>query len=142
MIEKKDSNLAIYLDAIRLGVRSRHFWHLFILGILLIYCILFYYFGELVNLFKWETLKIDFFYGAHDVQRIFFLAPIIYAGYIFGVKAVIIVTLVSAFAILPRFIVALYGYDPLWRIIMFIVIAGAVGYITARLRRSHFQRKI
>jgi hypothetical protein len=109
--------------------------------VLLIYCIFFYYIGELAALFGWETLKIDFFYGTHDVQRIFFLAPIIYTGYVFGTRIMIIVTLVSAIAILSRFMVAPDSYDPIWRIIVFIIISGAVGYITARLRRSHLQRK-
>ena len=138
MTEKKDSSLAIYREAMRAGLRSRHFWHLFILGVLLIYCTLFYYMGELIDLSGWETSRTDFFYGAHDIQRIFFLAPIIYTGYVFGTRPVIIVTLVSAIAILPRFMVA---PDPIWRVVVFIIVAGVIGCITARLRRSHFQRK-
>ena len=138
MIEKKVGSLAIYREAAKVGLRSRHFWHLFILSVLLIYCTLFYYFGTLVDLLKWEALRIDFFYGAHVVQRAFFLAPIIYTGYVFGTRAVIIVTLISALAILPYILVASDSPDPIWRIVTFIFIAGAAGYITARLRRSYF----
>jgi hypothetical protein len=137
MTGEKVNSFSVYRKAASIVLKSRHFWHLFILGVLLIYCILFYYLGELVDLLRWETLRIDFFYSAHDVQRVFFLAPIIYAGYIFGRRAAIIVTLVSALAILVRIMIAPESPDPIWRIIMFIVVAGAVGYITARLRRSH-----
>ena len=138
-VKKKEvSRSAIYREAVRVGLKSSHFWHLFVLGVLLIYCTLFYYFGELVDLFRWETLRLDFFYGAHDVQRVLFLAPIIYAAYVFGMRVAIITALVAAIAIFPRIIVASNDTDPLWRIIIFIVIASAIGYITARLRRSCF----
>ena len=135
---KEVSRSAIYREAVRVGLKSSHFWHLFVLGVLLIYCTLFYYFGELVDLLRWETLGLDFFYGAHDVQRVLFLAPIIYTGYIFGMRASIITTLVAAVAIFPHIAVASNEADPIWRIIIFIVIAGAIGCIAARVRRSRF----
>ena len=136
MTEKRVSRFAIYRKAIRITLRSHHFWHLFVLGLLLIYCILFYYFGELVNLLRWETSRMDFFYGAHDIQRAFFIAPIVYAAYTFGMRASIIITLVVAIVILPHIIFTPNDVGPIWRIIMFIVVAGAVGYVTARVRRS------
>ena len=134
---KKLNRYEIHREAVRVGLRSRHFWHLFVLGVLLIYCTLFYYFGELVDLLRLETLRVAFFYDAHDIQRIFFLAPIIYAGYVFGRKVAIIVTLVSALVILLRIVVISDSPDPIWRIITFIIVAFAIGYITARLLRSH-----
>ncbi len=126
---------AIYLEAVRAGLKSSHFWHLFVLGVLLIYGTLFYYFGELVDLLRWETLRLDFFYGAHDIQRVFFLAPIIYAGYVFGMRATIITTLVTVIAIFPHIMVLPTDTNQLWKIMIFIVIAGVIGYITVRLRR-------
>ena len=135
---KEVSRSAIYREAVRVGLKSSHFWHLFVLGVLLIYGTLFYYFGELGDLFRWRTLNLDFFYGAHDIQRVLFLAPIVYAGYVFGRRAAIIITLFAALAIFPHIMVASNDTDLIWRIIIFIVIAGVIGYITARVRRSRF----
>lgn len=135
---KEASRSAIYHEAVRVGLKSSHFWHLFVLGVLLIYCTLFYYFGALVGLLRWENLRLDFFYGAHDIQRILFLVPIVYAGYVFGGRVAIITTLVAAITIFPHIMVVSNDTDPLWRIIIFIIIAGAIGYITARVRRSRF----
>ena len=139
MTENKVSIFEIYREAAGVVLRSSHFWHLFILGVLLIYCILFYYFGELVSLLRWESLRLDFLYGAHDAQRILFLAPIVYAGYVLGKRASIIVTVVATVTIIPRFIVVSDGVDPLWRIIMFIVVAGAIGLCISMVTRNTFR---
>lgn len=135
---KEVSRTAVYREAVELVLKSSHFWHLFVLGVLLIYCTLFYYFGELVELFRWETLRLDLFYGAHDIQRVLFLVPIVYAGYVFGRRVAIIITLFAAIAIFLHIILVPSGADPVWRIIIFIVIAGALGYIMAVVRRSRY----
>ena len=41
---------------------------LFILPMLLVFCTLFYYFGELVDWAAWDVLRLKFFYGIHDVH--------------------------------------------------------------------------
>ena len=74
----------------------------FILPLLLAVCTLFYYFGELVDWAAWDALRKNFFYGVHDVHRLLFLAPIIYAGYTAGVRGAVIITLVSLVIFLPR----------------------------------------
>ena len=51
------------------------------------FCTLFYYFGELVEWAGWEPLRLEFFYSVHDSHRLLFLAPLIYASYVFGMKA-------------------------------------------------------
>ena len=75
---------------------------LFILPLLLVLCTSFYYFGELVDWATWEALRKDYFYGIHDVHRLLFLAPIIYAGYTARVKGAVIITLLSFAIFLPR----------------------------------------
>jgi len=110
---------------------SRSFYLLFLLfGC----CTLLYYFGELVNFAGWEALRWDFFYGVHDIHRLLFLAPIIYAGYIFGVKAAVIITIVVIMTFLPRALFISPFPDPLLRTILFTIIAGTIGYLTAKVR--------
>ena len=97
---------------------------------------LFYYFGELVDLARWEALRWQFFYSVHDVHRLLFLAPIIYAAYVFGVKASIIITVISLMTFLPRaFFISPYP-DALVRMLIFILVGGTIGYFTAILRRA------
>jgi PAS domain-containing protein len=105
-----------------------------ILPSLLIFCTLFYYFGELVDLAGWDALRWNFFYGVHDVHRLLFLMPIIYAGYTARMKGALIVTL-GAFAVfLPRaFLISPYP-DPLLRMVLFTIIAGVIGSLIGVIR--------
>jgi PAS domain-containing protein len=116
---------------------SRGFYLLFLLfGC----CALLYYFGELVSSAGWEALRWHFFYGVHDIQRLLFLAPIIYAGYVFGVKAAVIITIVAIMTFLPRALFISPFPDPLLRTVLFIIIAGTMGYLTARVRSESERR--
>lgn len=112
---------------------------LFIIPLLMIFCTLFYYFGELVDWAAWDVLRVNFFYGIHDMHRLLFLAPIIYAGYSAGVKGTIIITLTSLVIFLPRaFFISPYP-DPLLRMGIFTVFAGVIGYLVARLRAEQLK---
>ncbi len=102
----------------------------FILPLLLVFGTLFYYFGELVDWAAWESLRLKFFYGIHDVHRLFFLAPIIYAGYTGRVKGAVIITLVSFMIFLPRAFFISPFPDPLLRMLIFTVVAGTIGVLT------------
>lgn len=100
-----------------------------ILLLLFILCTLFYYFGELVDLAGWGAVHWNIFYAVHDIHRLLFLAPIIYAGYFFGARAAIIVTIIAGGTFMPRALfVSLYP-DPLPRTVLFIIIAGIIGYL-------------
>ncbi len=113
----------------------------FILPLLLALCTLFYYFGELANWATWAALRIEFFYGIHDVHRLLFLVPIIYAGYYGRVRGAIIITLVSFIIFLPRAFFISPFPDPLLRMGLFTVIAGVIGSLVGAIRnesaRSH-----
>ncbi|MBA7686463.1 hypothetical protein ES703_94910 [subsurface metagenome] len=89
----------------------------------------------------WEALRWDFFYGVHDIHRLLFLAPIIYAGYVFGVKATVIVTIVAVNSLLPRALFISPFPDPLLRTVLFIIIAGAMGYLTATAHSEYERRR-
>jgi len=103
-------------------------------------CTLFYYFGELADFAGWEALRWDFFYGVHDIHRLLFMAPIIYAGYFFGVKATIIITIVAVGTFFPRALFISPFPDPVLRTVLFTIIAGTVGYLTAVTRRESERR--
>ena len=55
---KEISKSEIYRKAARVSLKSRHFYQLYIFGLLILYCAVFYYFGEIAALFHWETLKL------------------------------------------------------------------------------------
>ena len=111
----------------------------FILPILLIFCTVFYYFGELIDWAAWDALRQNFFYGVHDVHRLLFLAPIVYAAYTARIKGAIIITLVSFLIFLPRaFFISPYP-DPLLRMVIFTVFAGVIGYLVGRIRNEQIK---
>jgi len=116
------------------GKVNKATFRLFILPLLLVFCTLFYYFGELVDWAAWEALRREFFYGIHDVHRLLFLAPIIYAGYTARVKGAVIITLVSFSIFLPRAFFISPFPDPLLRMVLFTVIAGVIGALTGIIR--------
>jgi len=97
---------------------------------------LFYYFGELVDFAGWESLRWEFFYSVHDVHRLLFLIPIIYAAYVFGIKATIIIAIISLIIFLPRALFVSTYPDALARMLIFILISGAIGYLIAILCRG------
>ena len=109
---------------------------LFILPLLLVLCTSFYYFGELVGWATWEALRQDYFYGIHDVHRLLFLAPIIYAGYTARVKGAVIITLLSFAIFLPRAFFISPFPDPLLRTVLFTVGAGSIGVLTGIVRNK------
>ncbi|MCK4273438.1 MAG: hypothetical protein KAW90_01000 [Dehalococcoidales bacterium] len=108
----------------------------FIMPLLLVFCTLFYYFGELVDWAAWDALRSNFFYGVHDIHRLLFLAPIVYAGYTARVKGALIVTIVAFVIFLPRaFFISLYP-DPLLRMMLFVIFAGVIGALVGTIRNQ------
>jgi PAS domain-containing protein len=123
------------------GVTSRHFYRLYILGLLLLYCGLFYYFGEIIDVFGWDALRWEFFYGVHDVHRLFFLAPVLYSAFVFGLKATSIITIISAAMMMPRALFISPYPDPLIRMLLSMAVIGAMGYLTAKNRQEAARRR-
>lgn len=107
-----------------------------IMFILLGLCSLIYYFGELIDWAAWNAIRSDFFYGIHDIHRLLFLAPIIYAGYVARVKGAVIITLISLIIFLPRaFFISPYP-DPLLRMVLFVIFAGIIGTLIGIIRNQ------
>ena len=103
---------------------------------LFVFCTLLYYFGELVDLAGWTALRWQFFYGVHDVHRLLFLAPIIYAGHAFRVKGAVIATFAALIAFLPRAFLVSPFPDPMLRIVLFTIVAGFMGSFTGVMRNE------
>ena len=102
--------------------------------VMLAFCTLFYYFGELVDWAAWDALRWDFFYSIHDVHRLLFLIPIIYAGYTARVRGAVIVTLLAFAIFLPRaFFISPYP-DPILRMVLFTISAGVIGVLIGVIR--------
>jgi len=134
------ANIEYKPDEINVGkalsttIRSKDFWRLYILAVLMVFCSIFYYFGEIVDLTGWESLRWSFFYGVHDIHRLLFLIPIIYTGYVFGTRAVILVTIVVVGICTPRALFISPFPHPILRPLVFILIAGTLGYLAALVR--------
>lgn len=115
-------------------LRSPNSFSFSILFVLLGLCTLIYYFGELVDFAGWEALRWDWFYGVHDVQRLFFLVPILYAGYVFGARTVVIITVLATSIMLFRALYISPFPNPILRPAIFCIVAGVMGYLTAKMR--------
>jgi PAS domain-containing protein len=121
------------MEIVKGGLKDRNFYRLYILGVLMVLCSLFYYFGQIVDFLGWEALRWSGFYVVHDVHRLLFLAPILYAAYAYGMKATIIVSLVSGAIWMPRGLFISPYPSPVLRAMLFLVAEGGVGYLVARV---------
>ena len=126
-----------YIDRRRSVSAASRNRHIYIVVSLFAFCTLIYYFGELINLFGWQSLNWEGFYTVHDVHRALFLAPIVYAGYVFRIKGALFATLATFIVCLPRaFFISPYP-DSLLRMVIFVIVAGIVGSFTAVLRNEY-----
>ncbi|MBN1691335.1 MAG: PAS domain S-box protein [Dehalococcoidia bacterium] len=117
--------------------------HFYIIAGLFIVCTIFYYFGELVNLFGWDALRREIFYTVHDPHRMLFLVPILYSGYYFRLRGAILANILALIIMLPGAFIISDFPDAILRIPLFILVALAVSILTAiifnerdRVRRS------
>jgi integral membrane sensor domain MASE1 len=104
-----------------------------ILVFLCIYYPIIYYFGELVDHFGWESLHWEFFYTVHDIHRVVFLVPILFASYYFRIKGAIFTTVFALAVFLPRGILLSPYPDPVSRMTVFIIFALLFGIFVGAL---------
>lgn len=121
-------------------LRSRNTYSFYLVFLMWGFCTLFYYFGELIDWAGWEPLRLEFFYSVHDFHRILFLVPLIYASYVFGMKAAVIITIIILMTFLPRAFLISPFPDPLLRMILFTIVAVAMACLTARVRSESERR--
>jgi len=123
-----------------LEILSKRSFHAIFLSLLFVYYSVVYYFGEIVDATGWEFLHWDFFYGIHDIHRLFFLIPVIYAGYVFRIKWSLVVTFIAFLVFLPRAIFISPFSDPILRIVLFTLLSGIVGTLTGMFRNESERR--
>jgi K+-sensing histidine kinase KdpD len=121
-------------------LRGRELYPFCILIALFGLCTLFYYLGELVDIAGWEALRLNFFYDVHDIHRLFFLAPIIYAGYVYRVKGALFVTIAAFIVFLPRALFISSFPEPVLRSVLFAIVAGIIGALTGMVRNESERR--
>jgi len=95
-------------------------------------CLLFYYFYEILNIFKLDFRSTGIFYTVHDLYRLFFLLPVVYASYYFGIKGAVASAAFIFVSLLPRAFFASPYPNPLLRMAFFCVFACIIGVLTAR----------
>ncbi len=117
-------------------IRSRRVIDWLITVLLLLFCAVFYYLGEIVDFAGWTAGRWSFLYTVHDLHRLLFLSPIIYAGYAFKIRGAIIVTAVTFLLVLPRALFISTYPDPIVRVAVFIIFALTVGLLTGMARNQ------
>jgi diguanylate cyclase (GGDEF)-like protein/PAS domain S-box-containing protein len=107
-------------------LKDRHFY---ILVAFFVACTTFYYFGELVNLFGWESLRWDIFFTVHDPHRMLFLVPILYASYYYRLRGAFLANIISLVIFLPRaFFISPYP-DATLRMVAFLILAIVISML-------------
>ena len=116
----------------------RRFYFLFLIFAI---CVIFYYFGEIVDFFGWEALRFDLFYTVHDIHRLIFLFPIMYAAYYFGMKATIIIIILTISVFMPRALFISPYPGPLLRPVLFTIAVALIGLFMARESESSIKKE-
>lgn len=116
--------------------RSRRSVDFIIVILLLVFCTLFYYLGELVDFAGWAAARWSFLYTVHDLHRLLFLSPIIYAGYAFRVRGGVLVTLIAFVLMMPRALFISTYPDPMVRVVIFAIFALTVALLTGMARNQ------
>jgi signal transduction histidine kinase len=115
--------------------------HLLILTVLLVLCI-FQYYVEQTPLISLPVFNDSFFTGIHDVNRVMFLIPIVYAAVAYRVRGSLISSLIFLGAVLPRALLFSPYPNPLLRALIFVVFSALVSlFIALELNRVERERK-
>jgi len=103
--------------------------HLYILLGLFLSCIVLYYFGELINLFRWDYLRWDIFYTVHGIYRILFLVPILYSSYYYRLRGAILANTAALLIFLPRACFVSPYPDATLRMLIFNIVAVVISML-------------
>jgi signal transduction histidine kinase len=126
--------------AVCITLRRRSFWNFYIVLALFGMLTLIYYFGELARFAGWTSVQYDFFYTVHDLYRLLFLAPILFASYHFKIKGALATTFAAFIIFLPRALFISTYPDPLLRVIAFVFIAGTISVLVG-ITRNEIERR-
>jgi len=96
-------------------------------------CTIFYYLGIIIELMGWLKPQWGIFYVVHDLHRLLFFIPVLYAAYIFRVKGAIVTAVISMLVFLYRAMIISPYAESLLRPIVFVIILGGVGILVSKL---------
>jgi len=109
------------------SVRSPHLW---IITALMVVCTLIYYLDQ-APLVGIPQLSHSFFTTVHDLHRVLFFIPIIYASLFFRVRGSLIASFAFLCIVLPRALLISPYPDPLLRPLVFVAIAAFTSFLIA-----------
>lgn len=118
--------------------RNAHTWY--ITAIMMV-CTMFCYLDTIVELVGWPKLQWGVVYTVHDLHRLLFFIPVLYAAYIFRTRGATVTTIVAMLIFLPRAMFISPYPEPLLRPIAFVIILGGVGILVAKLLDNISGRK-
>jgi signal transduction histidine kinase len=109
------------------GIRSPHFW---IITALVAFCTLLYYFDQ-TPLVRMSPFNNSFFTQVHDIYRILFFIPVVYAALVFRIRGSLIVSFAFLGVVLPRALLLSPYPDPLLRSLLFVAFAALISLLLA-----------
>ena len=118
--------------------RNPHPWYV---TAIIIVCTVLYYLGAFTEFMGWSRLQWGVLYTVHDLHRLSFFIPVLYASYIFRVSGAIVTALISMLVFLYHAMVISPYPDPLLRSIVFVIILGGVGILVSRLLDTMSERR-
>jgi len=118
--------------------RNSHIWYI---TAIMAACLVIYYVDSITDLVGWPKIQWGFLYTVHDLHRLLFLIPVLYAAYIFRVRGVIVTVLILIPIFLPRAMFASPYPDALLRSVIFVIIIGGIGILLSRLLDNITERK-
>jgi len=71
--------------------RNPHIWYI---TAIMAACLVIYYVDSIIDLVGWPKIQWGFLYTVHDLHRLLFLIPVLYAAYIFRMRGVIVTVLI------------------------------------------------
>jgi PAS domain S-box-containing protein len=117
-------------------IRSRRPIDWLITVLLLLFCTVFYYLGEIMGYFGLTVGGWIFLDTVHDLHRLLFLCAIIYASIAFRVRGAIIATIITFLLLLPRALLISQYPDPVVRVVVFIIFALVSGILMGMARNQ------
>ena len=118
--------------------KNKSFWHI---TILMIACSVFYYMDVIINLGGGVHLQWKIFYTVHDLHRVLFLIPAMYAAYEFRIRGIAVTSFLSLLIFLPRALVVSPYPDPLLRALIFMITMVIMGVLLSKLLSNISQSK-
>lgn len=119
-------------------LRNPHFW-----AILIIFfaCVILHY-PEQMPFLRGSELSSLLGLSRHTVERVLFLAPVIYAGFIFGLKGGIISLVAASAAMLPRvFFISLHPRDALFETLAIVALGALINWWHESQRKESGRRE-